>query len=60
MQGPVDGSEVSRHDEIVPGAKTMTPLERWQEIFKVAKILKFIDISLDAVRFRCLFSPING
>ena len=25
MQSPVDGSEVSRHDEIVPGAKTMTP-----------------------------------
>ena len=25
MQGPVNGSEVSRHDEIVPGAKTMTP-----------------------------------
>jgi hypothetical protein len=25
LQGPVDGSEVSRHDEIVPGAKTMTP-----------------------------------
>jgi hypothetical protein len=25
LQGPVDGSEVSRHDEIFPGAKTMTP-----------------------------------
>jgi len=25
LQSPVDGSKVSRHDEIVPGAKTMTP-----------------------------------
>jgi hypothetical protein len=25
LQGPVDDCEVSRHDEIVPDAKTMTP-----------------------------------
>ena len=25
LQGPVDGREVASHDEIVPGAKTMTP-----------------------------------
>jgi hypothetical protein len=35
LQGPEDGSEVSRHDEIVPGAKTMTPRVLADSQFKI-------------------------
>jgi hypothetical protein len=34
LQGPVDGSEVSHHNEIVPGAKTMTPRASADSHFK--------------------------
>jgi hypothetical protein len=40
LQGPVDGCEVSFQDEIVPGAKTMTPLRVWPEVFISGKKFK--------------------